>query len=107
MKYKSSIRITNSSEDSKLLILEPWAEEFEMFSGKTFEFVGEGEKEGNFEIEFNENTIIVWGWESSAVKIFCDGEELGAGNFERTFVPQVPEGQNISTFIKSLFSKNE
>jgi len=107
MKYKSSIQITNSSKDSRWLILEPWAEEFELLAGKSFEFLGEGETEGRFDVEFNEDAIIVFGWESSTVKIFCDGEEIGTGNFDRTAVPPLPGKQLMSTFIKNMFGKNK
>lgn len=107
MKYKSAVQITNSSKDSKLLILEPWAEEFELLSSKTFEFVGESEKKGKFEVEFTEDAIIVFGWESSTVKIFCDGEEIGAGSFDRTAVPSLPKNQSAATFIKNIFGKSK
>ena len=103
MKYKSSIQITNSAKDSKLLILEPWAEEFEMLSGSTFEFIGEGEKEGNFEVEFRENAIIVFGWESSTVKIFCDGEEINYKASGKIAVPTFSAGKNFTSFVKYMF----
>ena len=103
MKYKSSVQVTNSFKDSKLLILEPWAEEFEMLSGETFEFVGEGEKEGNFEVEFSENAIIVFGWESSTVKIFCDGEKINNGASGKIAIPKFPEGKSFSSLVKVMF----
>lgn len=103
MRYESSVQITNSSEDSKLLILEPWAEEFELPSGKTFEFVGEGEKKGKFEVELSENAIIVFGWESSTVEIFCDGEKINEGASGKLTVPVFTEGKNFLSFVKSMF----
>lgn len=103
MKYKSSVQITNSSKDSKLLILEPWAEEFELFAGKTFEFFGEGEKEGKFEVEFTEDAIIVFAWESSMVKIFCDGEEINNGASGKLAVPVFQKDKSLSSFVKSMF----
>jgi hypothetical protein len=107
MKYKSSVQITNSTKESKMLILEPWAEEFEMLSGDTFEFVGEGEKEGKFEIEFSENAIIVFGWESSTVKIFCDGNEINNGASGKLAVPTFLEGKNFLSFVKFMFYENK
>lgn len=103
MKYKSSTLVTNSFKDSKLLILEPWAEEFEIPSGKSFEFVGEGEKEGNFEVEFSENAIIVFGWESSTVKVFCDGQEINNGASGKLAVPVFQKDKSLSSFVKSMF----
>lgn len=58
MEYKSSIVIKNSSQKSKKLFLEPWAEEFEIGSGKTFEFVAKADQEGNFEVEFGEDEYL-------------------------------------------------
>jgi hypothetical protein len=107
MQYKSSIRITNSSPETKTLILEPWAEEFEMLSGKTFEFFGKAEQEGSFEVEFIADKIIVFLWSGATVRVFCEGEELGAGNFERETVPDIPEGQSVSSFLGLIFGKNE
>ena len=103
MKYKASIQVTNSFKDSKLLILEPWAEEFEMHSSKTFEFIGEGEKEGKFEVELNENTIVVFAWESSIVKVFCDGQEINNGASGKIAVPIFPEGSNFLSIVKFMF----
>ena len=107
MEYKSSVQITNSAKDSKLLILEPWAEEFEILSGKTFEFVGEGEKEGKFEVEFTENVIIVFGWQGSRVKIFCDGEEINNGASGKVAAPIFSEGRSLSSFVKFMFYGKE
>jgi hypothetical protein len=36
MEYNSLIQIKNSSQKAKKLVLEPWAEGFEMVSGKHF-----------------------------------------------------------------------
>ena len=107
MKYKSSIQITNSSHKAKKLFLEPWAEEFEMASGKTFDFVAEAEQEGNFEIEFGDSEIGVFAWSTSTVKVFCDGKELGVGDFERPLVPTVPKGQSVSSFLSLMLGKSE
>ncbi|HVE55582.1 MAG TPA: hypothetical protein VNB22_02065 [Pyrinomonadaceae bacterium] len=105
MKYRSSIKITNTSQKAKTLFLEPWGEDYIMPSGKTFEFFAKAEREGNFEIEFSDNEITVYLWSGATVKVFCDGEELGAGNFERSSVPDVPEGQSVSSFLDSIFGK--
>jgi hypothetical protein len=107
MKYESKIIISNSSTRPKKIYLEPWAEEFEMSSGKTFELFAKAEEEGNFEVEFNDDNITVYLWPGSTVKVYCEGEELGAGNFERQSVPDIPKGQNISSFLGILFGKDK
>jgi hypothetical protein len=88
-------------------MVEPWAEDYETPAGKTFELFARAEQEGSFEIEFGDDEITVYLWSGSTVKIFCEGEELGAGNFERSTVPDVPEGQSISSFLGSIFDKNK
>lgn len=103
MKYKSSAQVTNSAQDSKLLILEPWAEEFEILSGETFKFIGESEKKGSFEVEFSEDTIIVFGWDGSTVKVFCNSEQINSGASGKIAVPIFSEGRSFSSFVKSMF----
>ena len=74
-----------------------------MLSGKTFEFIGEGEKEGKFEIEFSEDAIIVFGWKSSTVKIFCEGEEINNRASGKIAVPKFPESKSLLSFVKFMF----
>lgn len=90
-----------------MLFLEPWGEEFQMQSGKVFEFIAKAEQKGSFEIAIVEEDIIIYAWSGSTVKVFCDGEELGAGNFERSTVPNIPKGQSISTFLGLIFGKTK
>ncbi len=105
MRYESSIKIRNSSRKMKQLFLEPWGEAFEVLSGKTFEFVGLAEENGNFEVELNEDEIIVFAWAGSNVKVFCEGKELGVS--QRPTVPSVPKGQSVSSFLELIFGKKD
>jgi hypothetical protein len=105
MRYKSSIKIRNSSRNIKQLFLEPWGEAFEIPSGKTFEFVGTSAKNGNFEVEFTEDEIIVFAWVGSNVKVYCEDKELGGSH--RPSVPAVPKGQSVSSFLGLMFGKKD
>lgn len=90
MEYQSSIKIKNSSAEQKKLYLEPWAEEFKIGAGKTFEFLAKADYEGDFEVEFDKDAIIVWAWESSTVTVFCEGEKIGSEASGILKVPSFP-----------------
>jgi hypothetical protein len=101
MKFESSILVTNSSDRPLIFHLEPWGEQIEMQSGATFSLLAEAEVEGAFEIEHLEDEIIVWGWSTAVVKVFCAGEEVGlSARIRRPAVPAVPEGQRVSSFFE-------
>ena len=75
-----------------------------MAAGSTFNLVAGSEQAGSFEVEYGAEEIIVWAWPGAIVKLFCDGEELGT---ERPPVPAVPEGQTVSSFLRSILEKKE
>lgn len=107
MKFESSIHVTNSSERTLLFQLEPWGEQLEMPAGVRFVITAEAEQQGSFEVEHGENEITVWAWPSAVVKVFCDGAELGvAPGVERPAVPALPEGQRVSSFLRSIFNRD-
>ena len=45
MKYFSQFKITNSSKVKKTIVLEPWAEVFELLPEQTFEVVAQSDFE--------------------------------------------------------------
>ena len=106
MKFESSILVTNVLGKPVLFHLEPWGEQFEMESGATFSVVAEADVDGKFEVEHLEGEIIVWAWPSAVVKVFCAGEEvdLSPGS-QRPAAPPVPEGQRVSSFLRSVLGK--
>jgi hypothetical protein len=69
--------LINGSPEEMLLILEPWAEEYQVPTGAVIEVVGEGGiVDGEFEVEYTSNGIIIYGWDGSVVHVKRDGVEL-------------------------------
>ena len=86
--------------------LEPWGEQVEMPAGATFTVMAEAEQQGSFEVECGEGEVTVWAWPSAVVKLFCGGEEIGAGDGTgRPAVPPVPEGQSVSSFLRLVLGQ--
>ncbi len=57
------------------LILEPWAEEFDVGAGVTVSIDIVFEGLGNIETEVNEKYFMIWLWAGCRAKIFLDGED--------------------------------
>jgi hypothetical protein len=106
MEFESSIHVTNSSEGTVIFHLEPWGEQIEMPPGAKFVIAAEAEQKGSFEVEHGENEITLWAWPSAVVRVFCEGEEIGAAaGISRPAVPAVPEGRSASSFLRSMLGK--
>lgn len=99
MIYRSSILLNNSSEKEIVLHIEPWGEQIPMPVGCKLRIVAESTEAGEFEVEYLENSIMVWGWTGSTYKIYGDGQELGR---DCPAVPPAPKGQSVSSFIRWL-----
>jgi hypothetical protein len=88
--------------------LEPWGEQLEMPSGATFTVTAEAEQQGSFEVEHGENEITLWTWPSAIVRIYCGGEEIGISDgLERPAVPPVPDGKNVSSFLRAVLGRED
>lgn len=88
--------------------LEPWGEEVEMPLGATFVVVAEAEQLGSFEVEHGDAVITIWAWPSAVVKVLSQDEEIGvSAGINRPAVPSVPEGQSVSSFLRSLLGKED
>jgi hypothetical protein len=107
MKYESSIHVTNSSGKALVFHLEPWGDQIEMASGATFVVFAEATRQGSFEIEHGDDEIIVWAWPTASVKVSSDGNEIGIANgLARPVVPEVPEGQTVASFLRSMLGRD-
>jgi hypothetical protein len=107
MKFESSIFVTNSSGAMLLFHLEPWGEQIEMPVGATFQVIAEADRSGSFEVEHLEREVIIWAWPSAVVKVFSKSQEVGNNaGVERPAVPPVPEGQRVSSFLRSVLGKD-
>ena len=100
--FETTIQIANSSQQPKMLWLEPWGEKIEMCAKSNYLITATANEQGIFEIEQIQDEIIVCAWAGSTARVFCNGREIGG---ERPFVPNVPEGQSVSSFIKFMFGK--
>jgi hypothetical protein len=78
----------------------------EMPAGATFVVVAEADQLGSFEVEHGDAAIIVWAWPSAVVKVLSDDEEIGiSAGIKRPAVPSIPQGQSVSSFLRSMFGK--
>jgi len=83
--------IVNSIPREVTFCLEPWGELYPMPPNATTEVVARGPEGDTLEVDAGEGSITVYGWGGSIAQLFCDGEELGAGEWSRTPVPAVPD----------------
>lgn len=104
MSYKTSLSISNLRDKEIIFHLEPWGEQISMPIGATFQIIAEAKKPGEVEIQYEEDNIIVWGWEGSVLNVFCNGKEISTDHPE---VPPVPRGTRVSSFIRSILGNNE
>lgn len=78
-----------------------------MASGATFVLLAKASRQGSFEVEHREDEIIVWAWPTASVKIFSEGTEIGMPEgVERPAVPDVPEGQTVSSFLRLMLGND-
>ncbi len=59
---RQRITVTNSSPQSIEFVLEPWCETYLLNPGESVEVIAEGAEPGCFEVVYEENRIIVYGW---------------------------------------------
>ena len=108
MKFETSINVTNSNGKAIVLHLEPWGDQFVMSPSSTLLITGKAEQQGSFEIQHLEGEIIVWAWPSAIVKVFSGDVEVGIdAGLERPPVPSVPEGQTVSSFLRTVLGREE
>ncbi|HKO96597.1 MAG TPA: hypothetical protein VJU86_06385 [Pyrinomonadaceae bacterium] len=74
--------------------------------GAKFVVLAEAEQPGSFEVEHRDAAITVWAWPSAVVKVLSEDEEIGiSAGIKRPAVPSVPEGQSVSSFLRSMLDK--
>jgi hypothetical protein len=78
-----------------------------MASGATLVLRAEASRQGSFEVEHGEDEIIVWAWPTASVRIFSEGTEIDiAAGLARPAVPEVPEGQTVASFMRSMLGRD-
>ncbi len=68
------IRLTNSSDRPRGVVLEPWGEIYEMEPHTTYRACGEGPVGDTLEIEIQDGWVKVWGWGNSSLEI-CKADD--------------------------------
>jgi hypothetical protein len=88
---QSCMTIVNRFSHRLRFIVEPWANEFWMEPGETFEIVAHGPANGSLELAFGPESIVVFGWSGSLVAVYTDGERLDwPGDSDQPRVPLLP-----------------
>jgi hypothetical protein len=78
MNIRVSLRIRNGLKAHRTLILEPWAEEYDLTPGRVLEVVAEGDPEHALEVEIKEDSVVVYTFDSkdSTMTVLEDGQEV-------------------------------
>ncbi len=88
---QSRMTVVNRFSHRLRFIVEPWANEFWLEPGETFEVVAQGPNSGALELAFGPNTIVVFGWSGSLVAVYADGERLDwPDDSDQPRVPPLP-----------------
>ena len=74
--YTSSVSLSNHSNKPLTLHIEPWGSQLTMPHGSTFQIVAGAQVQGEIEVHYQENDILVWSWEGSILTVFVDGTEI-------------------------------
>jgi hypothetical protein len=100
MTYKSSISISNRTDQLFTLHLEPWGEQIPMPADSAFQIVVEAKEPGEIEVEYGCSDIVIWAWAGSTLKVLSNGKEIGdVPGIDRPVVPAVPKGTKVSSFF--------
>ena len=75
MNTLNKLVLANTSGNSIKLILEPWAEEYEIENGMKIEIHASDPNDSSIEIEYEKENIIVYGWADS-MTVLCEGKKL-------------------------------
>lgn len=62
---KVTLKITNRLDTPRVVVLEPWAGEYTLHPGRTFEIVAEGDLECPLELEVIEERLVVYSFDSA------------------------------------------
>lgn len=70
-----------------------------------FTIVAKAEQSGSLQIDYGDGGIIVWGWPSSTLTIYCKGDEIGGLVSKHLPVPGVPEGQTVASLMRLIMGQ--
>ena len=110
MKSVAKIKLSNSTQFKRMIVLEPWAEIFKLLPKQSLEFVAQSEYEGDFEIDFDGEYegveyITIYAWSGCTVKVLFEGENLSrAGHVP---APRVSLELSLAEFTKQMFRSKD
>lgn len=75
---KVTLRLTNSLDAARTVVLEPWTGEYTLQPGRSFDIVAEGNIDYPLNVELSDDRVIVYCFDSAGAQmsIFQDGTEL-------------------------------
>ena len=85
---ETRIRVINSKEHDVTFVLEPWGDVYEMAPRDEFVVVFHGPTPAEPEVDLTEDSITVYGWTGSMVRLLKGDEEIV--NYEGIEVPAIP-----------------
>jgi hypothetical protein len=76
---ETRLSIRNSETDMLIVVVEPWAEEYQVSQGTTIQLRFRGPDEGFPELEHSRKRLTVYGWPGSTFSVFCENVEISRG----------------------------
>jgi len=75
---KVTLRLTNSLDVARTVVLEPWTGEYTLRPGETFDIIAQGDVALPLQVELTEDRVIVYCFDSAGAEmsIFRDGVEI-------------------------------
>ena len=70
-----TVQFRNKNDTSILVVLEPWAEEFEVPPGSVLAIKITHAREGMLDTEYSPQQITVWLWGGCRAGVFLDGKD--------------------------------
>ena len=86
---ETRLSIQNSETEQLIVVVEPWAEEYEVSQGATIQLRFHGPYGGFPELEYSRNRLTVYGWPGSSFSVFRGDVEIshGAGSINAPPTP--------------------
>ncbi len=76
---ETCLSIRNLETDTLIVLVEPWAEEYEVSGGATIQLRFRGPDGGFPELEHSRSRLTVYGWPGSSFSVFRDDVEISHG----------------------------
>ena len=74
------LRLHNARDVEVIFVLEPWGQQCPMPAGATFEVTARGPEGDWLEVKVEEDSVTVYGWPGSLVRVFHGAEIVADGD---------------------------